>query len=628
MPRGVGTLRPQHLAHSAIAAFSLVALIGVSIARLAGAPLWPVLAVASALWGIYAWGRLGATLAVAMTALGTMMLVLGTAFAAPLFGAPFQEFAAASWLAAGAVAVALLYFSTPLLTKFPATRFGVAAVSAWGAVLWLGTYAYCVIAPQATNLSWMMRNDTSPHFIDARIFAAQGGITLDGLKDDPVPLGHVLVAAILVPSDGVSGRAGALERDLGQFALVWVLLLALTCILAGSVAALLVGRIGAGARPATYVAAACGSALPLTWFFSGFPIEYGFFNAPVVFVVLLAAFVAFLHSERHPAVALAAQFLAATLIFAVWSPLVLVPAALAAVLVLRRRPWSEMSTSGRVLVSASLLQLVAYSAVIELPLFISSRSGLANSGAILGFPAWMLPMFGVGVLVLSQFAFGRSWPTARRGIVAAVVIGLVGLGVLLISSDSALGGAWSYYPQKYAWFVSALLIVVGVGLAGRTAARTTSRRLGLGALVAMSAVIALFLGPLTLIGHGKVAQVSTVPLAPMVAGTYYGTADEFAEAVIDGTRDNEFVMRWRSSDPNEHMVNFWLLQLAAEYVSPEARIDLITLANLMRSDGQVCSVATLVGVPTEVVTADPGLVDILAGLCPELPITVTMETSV
>lgn len=175
MPRVVGTLRPQHLADRAIASFSWVALIGVSIARLAGAPLWPVLAVASALWGIYAWGRLGATLAVAMTALGTMMLVLGTAFAAPLFAAPFQEFAAASWLAAGAVAVALLYLQPSPLTKLPATRFGIAAVGAWGAILWLGTYAYCVIAPQATNLSWMMRNDTSPHFIDARIFAAQGG---------------------------------------------------------------------------------------------------------------------------------------------------------------------------------------------------------------------------------------------------------------------------------------------------------------------------------------------------------------------------------------------------------------------------------------------------------------------
>ncbi len=575
-------------------------------------------------WFVALWVRLGASLASATLTLAAFLVVLATVFLAPLVPLSLDGVATTVWSLASAAGIVVFFRSREAPAAIRATRFGVALAATSGAIAWLVTYGLCFLVPGATTIDWALRNDAAPHFMYARGIIYNGGIRLSDMAADPVPLGHALAAIAMAPTDSAVSRAELLHKDLQAFASVWIVLLALTCILAGVLASAVAGKVATGWRGTPALAAACGSALPVTWFFSGYPIEFGFLNGPVVFAILFAAVIVFLDAERRPALALASQFLAGTLILAVWSPLIFLPLTVAVVVAWKHRAQLR-AIRGRSLVMllVSLGQFLTYAAVVEAPLFLSSRSSLGGIGGLAGFPKWMLPSFALTVVLLARKVYPSRDSTRRAGLVLTAIVGTLGLGAVIGYAHNSFFGVWSYYPHKYAWFVAGLLIVIGVGLVARWSMMVSSRRARgwlLGGMI--FAIVSLF-GPLVVIPQDSFERFSAVPLPLMLNGNYYIGDDQISDEILANTHDDGLYIRWRSGEKNEHVVNNWLIQLAGEGRPSHDKGQLFIMGALMSTDVHVCQVAGFAGVPTHIVTADRGLDASLKDQCPELDITVT-----
>ncbi len=594
-----------------------------AIAAAAGGPIWPLFGVACGVWFVALWPRLGASLAAGTTTLAAFLVVLATVFLSPVVPLSFEGVATILWSLAGAAGVTAFYRTRAAVPTILATRFGVALAAAAGAIAWLVTYALCFVVPGATTIDWALRNDAAPHFMYARGIVYAGGIRLSDMADDPVPLGHALFAVAMAPYDNEVARATLLHRDLHAFATTWIVLLALTCLLSGALAAMVAGRAKSGWRGTGALAALCGSALPVTWYFSGYPIEFGFVNAQLVFPILFASVMAALGAERRPALALASQTVAGTLILAVWSPLIFLPLTLAAVVAWRYRGrLRAVRGVSRVMLLASLAQLIAYSVVVEAPLFLTSRSSLGQVGGLAGFPKWMLPSFAIAVVWLARKAYPAPGSVERRGIIATAVVGTLGLGAVIGYAHNDFFGVWSYYPHKYAWFVAALLIVVGIGLVARWSKAVPSRRARGWLLGGMVFSITLLFGPLVVIPQDSFERFSAVPLPLMLNGSYYIQGDQVSDEILANTHDAGLYIRWRSGEKNEHVVNNWLIQLAGEGRPNHDKGQLFIMGALMTTDAHVCLVAELSAKPMHIVTGDPWLQASLNETCPEQHITV------
>lgn len=78
-----------------------------------------------------------------------------------------------------------------------------------------------------------------------------------------------------------------------------------------------------------YATVCATSLLPLGWFWTAYPVKFGFINAHVALIVLLASVVGYLGTLRRPGLGIAIQAVATVLMPLTWGPLAVVPVSLA-----------------------------------------------------------------------------------------------------------------------------------------------------------------------------------------------------------------------------------------------------------------------------------------------------------
>jgi hypothetical protein len=304
------------------------------------------------------------------------------------------------------------------------------------------------------------------------------------------------------------------------------------------------------------VSGAAGSLLPLSWFFTGYPIEYGFFNTHVALPIVLSAVIVYLAGDKSPVMMLAVQCLAATLLLAVWSPLVLLPAALGFVIVVRsgRAMLANRGWSRWIIVGAGF-QLLAYGFGVVLPNLLRNSGFLSAQGGAIGFGRWLLVALGITVVVLAAVAFRSLRNRIFLGVVALVVASWLGLGALLfISRDEPT--AWTYYPLKFSWLSAVVMIVIAAGLAAAVTFKRSIVRAG--ALTVVAAGTAGFLVWLALSLPGYQWQN---PVDRILRGEVLGDGDVVAEQIFTYSDSEQAHFFWHSGDPWEGTINFWVMQL-------------------------------------------------------------------
>lgn len=591
-----------------------------------GLPGWLVLGAASLPWIVTLSRTLPLTLATTLVLSGELVAMLAVMWAGPALGFDALLVMVILAFAWGALGLVTASRSGAFDRKGPA-RVTVAqwAGAGLGGAVWIATMIAARFYPGAASVAWAMVGDSANNVIFAREVIDRGGLEF-GARSNPVPLPSVVAALGMWSGRGGVAASDLTRHDVWSFSTTWAGVIVVTCVVLGLV-------VGAIARTMTSsptvvaVAASGGSMFALTWFVTGYPIDYGFFNAHITFVLLGAVWLAYVSLDVAPSRVIATLALLITATLAVWSPLALVPVALAGVGTLRHLR-SLLGLRGREALAllASIAQLLAYLVFVSYPAYTAQSESLSAPGGAYTFRNSMVPSLACVAVVLAVVAFWRRPLAIPFGVVAASGAALAGLGFLLSSSEST-NGLWTYYPLKFAWFTGVMLTVLVAALALAGVARFAFRRWLLWpgiTIVAVSTLGFALWAPTSGVGYQPINPVKKV-----LAGNIFGEGDEWAERIFELSNLEDGHVLWDSAQPEaEGSINFWLLQIWSDSMSENREVKYFAYG--LYEHGKVeslCSLLEAMDAPVTIHTARQDLEQELEATCPQRDFTVLVETA-
>lgn len=578
----------------------------------AGLSLWLTVVISVLPWVLILGRRFGYRLIVASSIIFTLWLVLSLLIVTALFGFAMNQTVVIAFAAFGIFGCFRASRSEPLPSQSVRPRIGPWVASAAGAVIWGVAQTISSSLPVYERLNWVMRNDSLANLLFARETIYRGGIAT-GTFENPAPLPTSLVA--LTANSGRLHLPGAslLEHDLSAMALTWGFLIAATCVLAGLVSAAIVRRSGASAKMET-VGAFIASLSVLSWYFTGYPMEYGFLNTHVTLVVLLSALLVYLNSDRAPVLAVGVLAFAVTLTLASWSPLVVIPLGLALALVLSRwGKWWGTRKWRLVWILGATLQTLIFGVLVSLPTFLAQRSALGAGGGVFDPGSWVFIVSGGATVLTTIVVFRRHQKLELFGLFAVVAMSGLGL-LLLLVLNRHLANPWSYYPVKFAWLSSLLFFVILSGLLlsilSRFPQSVWARSLGFGALAVMLVLLLVF--------TPTVPHFATMnPIDRLLRSQQVERYPEANAMVFKFNNPNVPTVLWQYSDWGEGEVDLWLLQLWANSLSKNNELRNLSYSTYFdRSVESLCKITMEMKPNPVVITANPNLESEYVAACP------------
>ncbi|WP_456695273.1 hypothetical protein [Aeromicrobium sp. P5_D10] len=606
---------------SRVGAFSAVALVTGAVLFGLGVP-WLLPAVTAGLliaafavrlsWS----GAMGAATVVSAAALAGAMAVL------PRLGVPVTTGLVVLFVALGAGAAAALWWSGgPRLPDHDDKWLASAT-----AIVALGVALFAIVGhARNAGVSWAMWNDGIYHLTGTRQILADGGLLASSGNRDP--LANEVLAIATAPGRGSVAPQDLLQFDVGRQALVIVLMLVWLGILASVIVATAVPPKHRYIRAA--VAIGIG-ALPWTWFISGFALRFGFTNALVSMVVLLAAWLIWSAAPQSPVLASALLMPAAVALLAAWAVLAVVPMGWGAWIIWRyRSEHLALRGAGATAWFAVMAASAAYAGWVTAPgVSTSDEAGLSAEGGFFEFAAFA-PALVLMVLLALAWVTSRStgdmW--SRTGSFVFGFAALVGLAVLLsqrMGSDATL---WGYYPQKYTWVLCVPAIVIAARLVAQAVSLDLRRgrdRLAAPAVIVGIAIVVMLIAPPSaspLVARGGgVAMV--LPVLTIVDGAHGTLADDLgylsaAAPVLFAHSEPDrpvLLARYLPDTVAEGWVNEWTVELARSDGSTMSRRNVQRLD--LREPADLCELLATSNRPVTVLSRDQGLLDRARGRCP------------
>lgn len=492
-----------------------------------------------------------------------------------------------------------------------------------GAIIWyLGIIAAQFI-PRSSKVGWVMSGDSANNILMARDVLTAGGIEV-GAQSNPAPLPSALIAFAIAPSRENNFLETSLFSDVSNLSGLWAALIALTCVVSGSLVFVASRNFSDNVLKVRFLAI-LGSLLPLTWFFSGYPLDFGFFNSQIAMPIIFLSLLTFYASLEQKRVNLIIQPLLGTLLLAIWAPLVVIPLFLyvATLLITNRREWKER-VSDYWFVAISALQFVLYAIVVVLPMLLSMSSAVGASGGVYDFSHSMLWVLAGLTIILARVS-SNSWINPLFVGPTAVATGIVFAQFYLLYLNKSLEDPWTYYPLKFLWMASAvLLLLITVQISILLMRYFNNLKLFIPAVFFSIFAMVIFLNwsPMKVSGY-----VWKDPLQRILAGNFMGRGDATAQIIFDSSETKTTEMYWNSGTENEEAINFWLLQNSANSIKPQVQ-KLREFAYGMYdrdSPKSLCLIAGEIPGNLKVHSPEKELQLQLDELCPELGITVTAE---
>lgn len=486
------------------------------------------------------------------------------------------------------------------------------------------------------KLAWMMNNDSPWNLISARYIVEDGGLD-PGSHRNPAPLANELVALFLVPGRSDVDPTALLSHDLLRTSQALLLLVGAVSLLGG---VLVAATIGASRPWCRAVLAVVAAVIPWTWSLAGHVFVYGFWNSLPTAVLLLAAWTAWMASERSPVVGSGLLALSGVGLLAAWAPLALVPVCLALAVVGWR--WRQhLALRGWVLIVwlAPWAVLASYAVIVTRADFAATSEGLAMEGSFPAFGEHLPPVFWLvplGVLLLSR------WGSLHLDLVGVLVLGVAGAaGILYLMEQrsGAPGGPWGYYPQKFAWSLSLLAPIVLLGSVrswlGEALGRVQSGAAVLGTILLTGALLLQVppfdLRPLAALSYPIAHRTpdyrvtSVLPTVSIMFPDRASAMDPAARSLLaleDADR-KVVASRW-SPDPGANgFINYWLLQLPVDQVGDQPRAYAYGLDSF--DPAQLCNLVRDWGSGVLIQTRDPKLPREVERACPELDFEVRVH---
>lgn len=347
-----------------------------------------------------------------------------------------------------------------------------------------------VVLSGGTRLAWSMQNDAIWNTMMARFLYADLGA--GPAHPNVSPLIPALLAGAFAPGRESIPAGQLLQHDVTRQAELWLLLLLLSGILAGLVAWRAFSRYGAVGRGAgTFLVAG----LPLTWYYAGYAFQFGFFNATVSLIALLAAWIAW-RTAREGRLASVLILSASTIVMlATWAPLGIVTIGLGIGVLVggRRQWWRSIRGSRLVVLVVSLTTMPVYILAFTLQDLLREGKALGADGGMIAIePRHVAAAAAVSLAATAWAAFRRGPLRDRAPLVGVAIVGgssAIALAYLVLQR-TAQESRWGYYPQKLSWLVvSLLIIVIAVTIVEAAPVRRALRLLTVVAAIAVVVVL-------------------------------------------------------------------------------------------------------------------------------------------
>jgi hypothetical protein len=555
------------------------------------------------------------------TALASSFLILGAVCLAGLFFGVGGTLSLASknvLLLGGGGAAALVYAfvrskGQPLTVKgeqiapliVPVGYLIVAIVS----FLWLEMTAN-------PHLAFAMNGDAVWNTVSARFIVADGGVN-PSLHPNPSPLTAGLLAGAIAPGRELVAGTGLLAHDITRQAQLWLGLVFATSILT----AIIVFRRMATSKNATRViVSALASALPWTWFYSGFAFTFGFYNATLALVVLLAVWILWLEGNKHPRWALAMLSLGSLNLLATWAPLAPLPLALMLVLFMGKS-WKYWWSPGlwRAFVTLVTIALpVGYLAGVTLADVQREGGALSVDGGIFDFrPALIVAV--MALAIMGNFVSFRSPQTKQelRGILSIVVVSTVAIGFLIFQRrDQA--DLWGYYPVKLSWILATFLIIVIVSQLASLLQKfaESRRRTGL----YLGSAIAFMISLMAMVNPPSLPDIFTPVSLIFSKGVSHNDANVLLASQLASPTERNIAAQLMSTVESDLFINNWLLQLQATTSQDPVRWFSYYLDGT--DTAMVCDATQAWGEGTTVVTSSTTFTEEFHVSCPGVEVAV------
>lgn len=504
-------------------------------------------------------------------------------------------------------------------------RPGRAAVATWlpasaGLLAWLGTLSISPLVSGSIR-GWAMNGDAVNNIQITRAMLDNHGFLLTSFRG--VPLQNELLGIAMW-----AGRGGAASdvfaHDLYALAVFYALAIGLTGMFIGVVVTSLIPST----RPLHIaIVSALASLSCATWFVSGLPIESGYLNVHVVLPFALASWLAHLQSRRHP---LASGIVLACLTLVVlesWGPLAVVPAGFGLAILLRHRNRLRVPRGAAGIAVVAVVAMAAIAgAIAAIATFRSAMELLTAAPHGFPFTGIALACAVIGSIATAIVARRRGLADAFEGVVAVCIAAAVGLALLVAINAGSIVPWLAYYPAKYTWLVTVIVLAVFASLLVRLAEGLPARR----ALPVAAAVVVIALAVATT-GPAPQRQNFTIeqPLARILTDAVWTEGERSVNTIIRYNGSPEIIMQWATGSPDEAVVNFWGLAFKGSGVgqgNDTARLYTVWAYRAQRDTGTfttpppstLCAVVTSLGGSAIIDTRDTGLASDLRAKCPEV----------
>lgn len=500
-----------------------------------------------------------------------------------------------------------------------------------GGLLWIGGVIAGHVSERGTGWSWAIYIDSASYVWGMRHIVVYGGINTMSIRDVR-PLEWALPSSGFPLGHPIDSAPSTIDSEFTQYALAWTGLVFLACTLAGLVVHELLRKTNVPPVVRRLLAAAVSVSMLLAPV-SGVTFFRGQINAHVIWVVVFAAVLVFLHVRAHPAAVLALTVVATTLAMLSWTVFAPLPAALAVIALAHwlRVPRGDRSQGDNLMVVAAA-GFFAWSFArftwidIAQSMDPESRNNTLRASYVTEFPnpAWLpLTLALLLLMVLSASVLRRHHVVhtlAGLGLCAGVGIGLGFFGYiggLAIAPDT-------YYPARYLHMATVCLVPFAVAAAAAALAAGGKRgRLAVGAATGLVAAL-LVVAPL----NPQIQRTQLVPF-DFASGRWFGPHDLVYDRLVSFTDDDVARLAWRLDPPYDYAVN---RALAIAEPLPHRAILPSYFRGAVRSyyrdhaTFRACDIGASSMRPVIFVTRDPGLAQDIALMCPEHDITVELLT--
>lgn len=458
------------------------------------------------------------------------------------------------------------------------------------------------------SISWAMFGDAQLNTVAARMIAETGGQNLELNPIISLPQGLMALAHRFVsPTADESMRL--IHEVSGQIEVLTII----TGLSSLGIGLLAFSLLDTFRRIPRITLSLVLSLFPYLWFLTGNAISFGFYNVPVIFLVLVLTLIVWTSAYVRPIFGTVGLLLGATIALGSWAPLAIAPVSLGFILLVKnfRSGLTKSSPSfSKISLVAVTLQFFLFFLAGVFPGYLREGSNLAQPGGIFGLnPAIVLLVWGLALLLAASPNNASSelkwnFVIAPLALVASSAAGLI----FLIWQGRMNANPWTYYPIKYSWItISTIGVLVAVMLAriSNDLASRWRRALAFGASLVISASLVLSTLP---------ANLGLSGFFPFAGQIIQGGSFDYLSGEVSRHETTKTIYYKFDNKDGDFFLNQWMFQTGAPTTKEPIRSYAYRSVNTPEA---VCEAAQVWGGAVTVVSSSyAGLV--VAERCPEL----------